>query len=228
MIGSRSTGSSGCPPSTSQLFLLWCRTQLSPGQTSVFKRGCITGIRGLVCNGLGPLCTDSSSCLFNVELNTTDPIQGECNVRALSPGPTLLLAVRAAWCVAFFVALFIQKNPPAPPLPHCPSCDKPHPDSKSPCLAGWRPLQHAAPGQRRGGPSHLATQDLSLCCRTQRWTDRVERKNFKVRQPGAPARCIPPPEEALRSQVRSRDSNITVSDLNEGAFVNEGRCKSCK
>lgn len=42
----------------------------------------ITGIRGL-CNGLGPALYGFIFFLFNVELNTMDPIQGDFNIDPL-------------------------------------------------------------------------------------------------------------------------------------------------
>lgn len=43
----------------------------------------ITGIRGL-CNGLGPALYGFVFFLFNVELNTMDPIQGDFNILPLN------------------------------------------------------------------------------------------------------------------------------------------------
>lgn len=45
-------------------------------------QGMITGIRGL-CNGLGPALYGFIFFLFNVELNTMDPIQGDFNIDPL-------------------------------------------------------------------------------------------------------------------------------------------------
>ncbi|XP_053196677.1 hippocampus abundant transcript 1 protein isoform X4 [Scomber japonicus] len=81
-------------------------------------QGMITGIRGL-CNGLGPALYGFVFFLFNVELNTMDPIQGEFNIdplplhspteRALIPGPPFLLGACTV-VVAFLVALFIPEK----------------------------------------------------------------------------------------------------------------------
>lgn len=46
-------------------------------------QGMITGIRGL-CNGLGPALYGFVFFLFNVELNTMDPIQGDFNILPLN------------------------------------------------------------------------------------------------------------------------------------------------
>uniref|UniRef100_A0A8C7VZK5 Major facilitator superfamily (MFS) profile domain-containing protein n=1 Tax=Oncorhynchus mykiss TaxID=8022 RepID=A0A8C7VZK5_ONCMY len=87
-------------------------------------QGMITGIRGL-CNGLGPALYGLIFFMFNVELNTIDPIQGEkmkfCiyNTVSLSiqksliPGPPFLLG-SCTVVVAFLVALFIPENTEPP------------------------------------------------------------------------------------------------------------------
>ncbi|XP_026153499.1 hippocampus abundant transcript 1 protein-like [Mastacembelus armatus] len=81
-------------------------------------QGMITGIRGL-CNGLGPALYGFIFFLFNVELNTMDPIQGDYNIdplplqspseRALIPGPPFLLGACTV-VIAFLVALFIPEK----------------------------------------------------------------------------------------------------------------------
>uniref|UniRef100_A0A8C6VU13 Major facilitator superfamily domain containing 14B n=1 Tax=Nothobranchius furzeri TaxID=105023 RepID=A0A8C6VU13_NOTFU len=81
-------------------------------------QGMITGIRGL-CNGLGPALYGFIFFLFNVELNTMDPIQGEYNIdplplhspteQALIPGPPFLLGACTV-VIAFLVALFIPEK----------------------------------------------------------------------------------------------------------------------
>uniref|UniRef100_A0A7N9AKS1 Hippocampus abundant transcript 1 protein-like n=1 Tax=Mastacembelus armatus TaxID=205130 RepID=A0A7N9AKS1_9TELE len=76
-------------------------------------QGMITGIRGL-CNGLGPALYGFIFFLFNVELNTMDPIQevklffSVCQ-RALIPGPPFLLGACTV-VIAFLVALFIPEK----------------------------------------------------------------------------------------------------------------------
>lgn len=56
-------------------------THLCPPPAGVVQ-GMITGIRGL-CNGLGPALYGFIFFLFNVELNTMDPIQGDFNIDPL-------------------------------------------------------------------------------------------------------------------------------------------------
>uniref|UniRef100_A0A8C5HCE0 Hippocampus abundant transcript 1 protein-like n=1 Tax=Gouania willdenowi TaxID=441366 RepID=A0A8C5HCE0_GOUWI len=68
-------------------------------------QGMITGIRGL-CNGLGPALYGFIFFLFNVELNSMDPIQGDFT---LIPGPPFLLG-SCTVVVAFLVALFIPEK----------------------------------------------------------------------------------------------------------------------
>ncbi|KAK2888588.1 hippocampus abundant transcript 1 protein [Channa argus] len=82
-------------------------------------QGMITGIRGL-CNGLGPALYGFIFFLFNVELDTMDPIQSDYNIdplplhspteRALIPGPPFLLGACTV-VIAFLVALFIPEKP---------------------------------------------------------------------------------------------------------------------
>uniref|UniRef100_A0A3Q1HM49 Major facilitator superfamily (MFS) profile domain-containing protein n=1 Tax=Anabas testudineus TaxID=64144 RepID=A0A3Q1HM49_ANATE len=82
-------------------------------------QGMITGIRGL-CNGLGPALYGFIFFLFNVELDTMEPIQSDYNIdplplhspteRALIPGPPFLLGACTV-VVAFLVALFIPEKP---------------------------------------------------------------------------------------------------------------------
>uniref|UniRef100_A0A8C5HCE8 Hippocampus abundant transcript 1 protein-like n=1 Tax=Gouania willdenowi TaxID=441366 RepID=A0A8C5HCE8_GOUWI len=88
-------------------------------------QGMITGIRGL-CNGLGPALYGFIFFLFNVELNSMDPIQGDFSIdplpvhgpaeRALIPGPPFLLG-SCTVVVAFLVALFIPEKRSCPSSP---------------------------------------------------------------------------------------------------------------
>uniref|UniRef100_A0A8D3AKB1 Major facilitator superfamily (MFS) profile domain-containing protein n=1 Tax=Scophthalmus maximus TaxID=52904 RepID=A0A8D3AKB1_SCOMX len=97
-------------------------------------QGMITGIRGL-CNGLGPALYGFIFFLFNVELNTLDPIPGDYNIdplpaHGLIPGPPFLLGACSV-VVAFIVALFIPEKPTcASSSSQLSLGDKPHPDSK--------------------------------------------------------------------------------------------------
>uniref|UniRef100_A0A8C7I3P5 Hippocampus abundant transcript 1 protein n=1 Tax=Oncorhynchus kisutch TaxID=8019 RepID=A0A8C7I3P5_ONCKI len=87
-------------------------------------QGMITGIRGL-CNGLGPALYGLIFFMFNVELNTIDPIQGEYPIdpinppaeKSLIPGPPFLLG-SCTVVVAFLVALFIPEHT-EPPVVTC-------------------------------------------------------------------------------------------------------------
>uniref|UniRef100_A0A8C7SIG0 Major facilitator superfamily (MFS) profile domain-containing protein n=1 Tax=Oncorhynchus mykiss TaxID=8022 RepID=A0A8C7SIG0_ONCMY len=87
-------------------------------------QGMITGIRGL-CNGLGPALYGLIFFMFNVELNTVDPIQGEYPIdpipinppKSLIPGPPFLLG-SCTVVVAFLVALFIPEHT-EPPVVTC-------------------------------------------------------------------------------------------------------------
>uniref|UniRef100_A0A8C8K2K7 Major facilitator superfamily (MFS) profile domain-containing protein n=1 Tax=Oncorhynchus tshawytscha TaxID=74940 RepID=A0A8C8K2K7_ONCTS len=89
-------------------------------------QGMITGIRGL-CNGLGPALYGLIFFMFNVELNTIDPIQGEFPIdpipinppaeKSLIPGPPFLLG-SCTVVVAFLVALFIPEHT-EPPVVTC-------------------------------------------------------------------------------------------------------------
>uniref|UniRef100_A0A671VL96 Hippocampus abundant transcript 1 protein-like n=1 Tax=Sparus aurata TaxID=8175 RepID=A0A671VL96_SPAAU len=103
-------------------------------------QGMITGIRGL-CNGLGPALYGFIFFLFNVELDTMDPIQGDFNIdplplhspteRGLIPGPPFLLGACTV-VIAFIVALFIPEKPSSSSSsPQLSLSDKPHPDSKA-------------------------------------------------------------------------------------------------
>ncbi|KAM6939740.1 LOW QUALITY PROTEIN: hippocampus abundant transcript 1 protein-like [Xenentodon cancila] len=108
-------------------------------------QGMVTGIRGL-CNGLGPALYGFIFYLFNVKLNTMEPIQGDYNIdpiplhspteRALVPGPPFLLG-SCTVVVAFLVALFIPEKNSFSSAELSPS-DKQHPESKEsmPSLAG--------------------------------------------------------------------------------------------
>uniref|UniRef100_A0A667Z4N9 Hippocampus abundant transcript 1 protein-like n=1 Tax=Myripristis murdjan TaxID=586833 RepID=A0A667Z4N9_9TELE len=80
-------------------------------------QGMITGIRGL-CNGLGPALYGFIFFLFNVELSTMDPIQGDYSIDpipTLVPGPPFLLGACTV-VVAFLVALFIPEKRSPPPV----------------------------------------------------------------------------------------------------------------
>uniref|UniRef100_A0A8P4GFF4 Hippocampus abundant transcript 1 protein n=1 Tax=Dicentrarchus labrax TaxID=13489 RepID=A0A8P4GFF4_DICLA len=133
-------------------------------------QGMITGIRGL-CNGLGPALYGFIFFLFNVELNSMDPIQGDFNIdplplhspteRALIPGPPFLLGACTV-VVAFLVALFI------PEKPSCSSSssqlslsDKPHPDSKESMssLAGVH-INTPLPGSDEETPPTASDEDF--------------------------------------------------------------------
>ncbi|XP_022625469.1 hippocampus abundant transcript 1 protein-like isoform X1 [Seriola dumerili] len=133
-------------------------------------QGMITGIRGL-CNGLGPALYGFIFFLFNVELNTMDPIQGDYSIdplplhspteRALIPGPPFLLGACTV-VVAFLVALFI------PEKPSCSSSssqlslsDKPHPDSKESMssLAGIH-INTPLPGSDEETPPTASDEDF--------------------------------------------------------------------
>ena len=54
--------------------------------SSGLVQGMITGIRGL-CNGLGPALYGLIFFMFNVELNTIDPIQGEYPIDPIPINP---------------------------------------------------------------------------------------------------------------------------------------------
>ncbi|XP_008300183.1 hippocampus abundant transcript 1 protein-like [Stegastes partitus] len=133
-------------------------------------QGMITGIRGL-CNGLGPALYGFIFFLFNVELNTMDPIQGDYNIdplplhspteHALIPGPPFLLGACTV-VIAFLVALFI------PEKPSCSSSssqlslsDKPHPDSKESMssLAGVH-INTPLPGSDEESPPAASDEDF--------------------------------------------------------------------
>uniref|UniRef100_UPI003AAF58FD hippocampus abundant transcript 1 protein n=1 Tax=Centroberyx gerrardi TaxID=166262 RepID=UPI003AAF58FD len=127
-------------------------------------QGMITGIRGL-CNGLGPALYGFIFFLFNVELNTMDPIQGEFNIdpipvhspteQALIPGPPFLLGACTV-VVAFVVALFIPEKPSQPPI-----SDKPHPDGKDSLssLAGVH-INTPLPGSDEEAPPTTSDEDF--------------------------------------------------------------------
>ncbi|XP_071387844.1 hippocampus abundant transcript 1 protein [Centroberyx affinis] len=127
-------------------------------------QGMITGIRGL-CNGLGPALYGFIFFLFNVELNTMDPIQGEFNIdpipvhspteQALIPGPPFLLGACTV-VVAFVVALFIPEKPSLPPI-----SDKPHPDGKDSLssLAGVH-INTPLPGSDEEAPPTASDEDF--------------------------------------------------------------------
>nr|XP_019964679.1 PREDICTED: hippocampus abundant transcript 1 protein-like [Paralichthys olivaceus] len=133
-------------------------------------QGMITGIRGL-CNGLGPALYGFIFFLFNVELNTMDPIQGDFNIdplplqspteRALIPGPPFLLGACTV-VVAFFVALFIpEKTSCSSSSSHLSLSDKPHPDSKESMssLAGVH-INTPLPGSDEEAPPTTSDEDF--------------------------------------------------------------------
>ncbi|XP_075885406.1 hippocampus abundant transcript 1 protein [Nelusetta ayraudi] len=131
-------------------------------------QGMITGIRGL-CNGLGPALYGFVFFLFNVELNTMDPIEGDFNIlplnnpteHALIPGPPFLLGACTV-VVAFLVALFI------PEKPSCSSSssqlslgEKSHADSKESMssLAGVH-INTPLPGSDEESPPAASDEDF--------------------------------------------------------------------
>ncbi|XP_051907070.1 hippocampus abundant transcript 1 protein-like [Hippocampus zosterae] len=129
-------------------------------------QGMITGIRGL-CNGLGPALYGFIFFLFNVELNTMDPIQGDFDPlplhspteQTLIPGPPFLLGACTV-VVAFLVALFIPEKPPsASSSPQLPLSDKPRPasDESLSSLAGIH-INTPLPGSDEETPA-AATSD---------------------------------------------------------------------
>ncbi|KAA8584618.1 hypothetical protein FQN60_008403 [Etheostoma spectabile] len=133
-------------------------------------QGMITGIRGL-CNGLGPALYGFIFFLFNVELNTMDPIQGEFNIdplprqspteRGLIPGPPFLLGACSV-VVAFLVALFIPEKPSCSSSPSQLSLsDKPHLDSKETMssLAGVH-INTPLPGSDEETPPAASNEDF--------------------------------------------------------------------
>uniref|UniRef100_A0AAQ5YEJ9 Major facilitator superfamily (MFS) profile domain-containing protein n=1 Tax=Amphiprion ocellaris TaxID=80972 RepID=A0AAQ5YEJ9_AMPOC len=133
-------------------------------------QGMITGIRGL-CNGLGPALYGFIFFLFNVELNTMDPIQGDFNIdplplhspteHALIPGPPFLLGACTV-VVAFLVALFIPEKPSCSSSSSQMSLsDKPHPDSKESMssLAGVH-INTPLPGSDEESPPTASDEDF--------------------------------------------------------------------
>ncbi|XP_029941552.1 hippocampus abundant transcript 1 protein-like isoform X5 [Salarias fasciatus] len=133
-------------------------------------QGMITGIRGL-CNGLGPALYGFIFFLFNVELNTMDPIQGDYNIdpiplqspteRALIPGPPFLLGACTV-VVAFLVALFIpEKRSCSSSSSQLSLSDKPRPDSKEPMssLAGVH-INTPLPGGDEDSPPAASDEDF--------------------------------------------------------------------
>uniref|UniRef100_A0A8C7X6U3 Major facilitator superfamily (MFS) profile domain-containing protein n=1 Tax=Oryzias sinensis TaxID=183150 RepID=A0A8C7X6U3_9TELE len=133
-------------------------------------QGMITGIRGL-CNGLGPALYGFVFFLFNVNINTMDPIQGEYDIdplplhspteRALIPGPPFLLG-SCTVVVAFIVALFIPEKTPSS-LSSSDLClsDKPNPESKEPMssLAGVH-INTPLPGSDEESPPAASDEDV--------------------------------------------------------------------
>ncbi|XP_077593828.1 hippocampus abundant transcript 1 protein-like [Stigmatopora nigra] len=131
-------------------------------------QGMITGIRGL-CNGLGPALYGFVFFLFNVELNTMDPIQGDFDPlplhspteQSLIPGPPFLLGACTV-VVAFIVALFIpEKVSSASPSSPLPLCDKPRPVSKESLssLAGIH-INTPLPGSDEETPPTASDEDI--------------------------------------------------------------------
>ncbi|KAK9532933.1 hypothetical protein VZT92_010291 [Zoarces viviparus] len=134
-------------------------------------QGMITGIRGL-CNGLGPALYGFIFFLFNVELNTLDPIQGEFNVdplpvqspaeRGLIPGPPFLLGACSV-VFAFIVALFIPEKPSrfSSSASHLSLGDKPQLDSKESMssLAGVH-INTPLPGSDEEAPPAASDEDF--------------------------------------------------------------------
>ncbi|KAJ0037089.1 hypothetical protein NL108_017583 [Boleophthalmus pectinirostris] len=127
-------------------------------------QGMITGIRGL-CNGLGPALYGFVFFMFNVELNSMDPIQDQYEPlpppteRSLVPGPPFLLGAGSV-LVAFLVALFIpEKSKTAPELS---LTQKPRPDSKHSLssLAGVH-INTPLPGSEEEAPNSAANQEDS-------------------------------------------------------------------
>lgn len=132
-------------------------------------QGMITGIRGL-CNGLGPALYGFVFFMFNVELNSMDPMQEPYNIdpiplqspteRTLVPGPPFLLGACSV-VVAFLVAWFI------PEKSHAAAADlslahKPRPDSKHSLssLAGVH-INTPLPGSEEEAPTPAANQEDS-------------------------------------------------------------------
>ncbi|XP_029920597.1 hippocampus abundant transcript 1 protein [Myripristis murdjan] len=127
-------------------------------------QGMITGIRGL-CNGLGPALYGFIFFLFNVELSTMDPIQGDYSIdpipahspaeQTLVPGPPFLLGACTV-VVAFLVALFIPEKRSPPPV-----SDKPHPDGKDSLssLAGVH-INTPLPGSDEEAPPTASDEDF--------------------------------------------------------------------
>uniref|UniRef100_A0A673BEI2 Hippocampus abundant transcript 1 protein-like n=1 Tax=Sphaeramia orbicularis TaxID=375764 RepID=A0A673BEI2_9TELE len=134
-------------------------------------QGMITGIRGL-CNGLGPALYGFVFFLFNVELNTMDPIQDQYSIdplplhgpteRALIPGPPFLLGACTV-VVAFLVALFIPEKPSSSSssASQLSLSDKPRPDSKESLssLAGIH-INTPLPGSDEETPPTASDEDF--------------------------------------------------------------------
>ncbi|XP_076020176.1 hippocampus abundant transcript 1 protein-like [Genypterus blacodes] len=135
-------------------------------------QGMVTGIRGL-CNGLGPALYGFIFFLFNVELNTMDPIQGDYSIdpipvnspteRALIPGPPFLLGACTV-VVAFLVALFIPEKPSSSASSSSSQLsisDKPNPDSKESLssLAGVH-INTPLPGSDEEAPPTTSNEDF--------------------------------------------------------------------
>lgn len=120
----------------------------------------ITGIRGL-CNGLGPALYGLIFFMFNVELNTIDPIQGEYPIdplpinppteKSLIPGPPFLLG-SCTVVVAFLVALFIPENT-EPPVVTCA-------DAKDTSMLAGVHINTPLPGSDEDTPALTSDEDF--------------------------------------------------------------------
>uniref|UniRef100_A0A673W712 Hippocampus abundant transcript 1 protein-like n=1 Tax=Salmo trutta TaxID=8032 RepID=A0A673W712_SALTR len=123
-------------------------------------QGMITGIRGL-CNGLGPALYGLIFFMFNVELNTIDPIQGEYPIdplpinppteKSLIPGPPFLLG-SCTVVVAFLVALFIPENT-EPPVVTCA-------DAKDTSMLAGVHINTPLPGSDEDTPALTSDEDF--------------------------------------------------------------------
>uniref|UniRef100_A0A8C7SIL1 Major facilitator superfamily (MFS) profile domain-containing protein n=1 Tax=Oncorhynchus mykiss TaxID=8022 RepID=A0A8C7SIL1_ONCMY len=123
-------------------------------------QGMITGIRGL-CNGLGPALYGLIFFMFNVELNTIDPIQGEYPIdplpvnppteKSLIPGPPFLLG-SCTVVVAFLVALFIPENT-EPPVVTCA-------DAKDTSMLAGVHINTPLPGSDEDTPAPTSDEDF--------------------------------------------------------------------
>ncbi|KAG7221182.1 hypothetical protein INR49_017469 [Caranx melampygus] len=142
------------------LQLAWYGFGSEPCLLIQINKGMITGIRGL-CNGLGPALYGFIFFLFNVELNTMDPIQGDYSIDPLPlhtsahPRPTLPVGACTV-VVAFLVALFIPEKPSCSSSASQLSLSiKPHPDSKE-SISSMAPL----PGSDEEAPPTATFEDF--------------------------------------------------------------------